>query len=330
VLGEAVRRFRPDVVLTYGGDAASRGVVRVAREAGARVAFWLHNFAYADARSFAGCDAVVVPSSYSREHHRRALGVECVALPPVIDAARVLAERPGGGRFVTFVNPVPDKGVFWFARVAEVLWRERPDVPLLVVEGRGRADWLGRCGVDLSGVGSLHRMVNTPDPRRFYELSRLVLVPSVWRESFGRVAAEAMASGIPVVASDRGALPEVVGAGGTCLPIPAHVTPESRTPPSAEEVRPWVDAVLRLWDDPAACGAASARAKGAAAAWHPGAVVPLWEGFSPPWPRAGEACADGTYGLAAAGASCPGPGKISIRACQPPVGLRASPRSWSD
>lgn len=279
VLAEAVRRFRPDVVLTYGGDPASRGVVRVAKQAGVRAAFWLHNFAYADAGCFKGCDAVVVPSAFSREHHREALGVDCVALPPVIDPARVLAERPGGGRFVTFVNPVPEKGVFWFARMAEVLSRERPDVPLLVVEGRGRADWLGRCRVDLSGVRSLHRMANTPDPRQFYALSRIVLLPSVWRESFGRVAAEAMLNGIPVVAGDRGALPEVVGSGGMCLPISANVTPESRTPPPEEEVRPWVEAVLRLWDDPAAYEAAAAAARGAAAAWHPGAVVPLWEEF---------------------------------------------------
>lgn len=43
--------------------------------------------------------------------------------------------------------------------------------------------------------------------------ARVVLMPSLWEESFGRVAAEAMANGIPVLSSDRGALPETVGAG---------------------------------------------------------------------------------------------------------------------
>jgi glycosyltransferase involved in cell wall biosynthesis len=279
VLAEAMRRFRPEVVLTYGGDLASRGVVQVAKKAGAKVAFWLHNFAYPDAAAFAGCDAVVVPSQFSRDHHRKALGIECVALPPVIDVTRVACERPGGGRFVTFVNPVPEKGVFWFARVAEVLGRTRSDIPLLVVEGRGRADWLGRCRVDLRGVTSLHRMANTPDPRAFYRQTRLAVIPSLWHESFGRVAVEAMFNGIPVLASDRGALPEVVGAGGTCLPIPARITPETRTPPSAEEVTPWVEAVIELWDDRTRHETASAVAKSASAVWHPGAVVPRWEAF---------------------------------------------------
>ena len=39
----------------------------------------------------------------------------------------------------------------------------------------------------------------------------LVVVPSVASESFGLVAAEAMAARVPVVVSDAGALPEVVG-----------------------------------------------------------------------------------------------------------------------
>jgi glycosyltransferase involved in cell wall biosynthesis len=279
VLGEVLARFRPDVVLTYGGDPASAAVAAAARRAGAKVAFWLHNFAYPDRAAFAACDAVVVPSAFSRAYHRAGLGLECVVLPPVIDPARVLTARPGEGACLTFVNPIPEKGVFVYARLAEVLGRERPDVPLLVVEGRGRTDWLGWCGVDLSGVTSFRRLGNTPDPRQFYRQTRLVVVPSVWRESFGRVAVEAMLNGVPVVASDRGALPEVVGRGGVCLPVPAHVTPDSRVAPTAAEVAPWVAAVVRLWDDPPAYAAASSAARTAAAVWHPAAVVPRWEGF---------------------------------------------------
>jgi len=250
LLAGRVADFRPDVVLTYGGDAASVAVRAVAKAAGAKVVFWLHNFGYKDKAAFAGCDAVVVPSEFSRNHYREKVGIECVVLPPVIDPNRVLTDRPDGGKFVTFVNPEPGKGVFWFARLAEVLGRTRPDIPFLVVEGRGRTDWLAKAGIDWTGITTIHRMANTPDPKAFYRLSRLVLVPSVAPESFGLVAAEAILNGIPVIASDRGALPEVVGESGECLPIPARVTPESRVPSSTEEVRPWVEVVQRLWDQP--------------------------------------------------------------------------------
>jgi glycosyltransferase involved in cell wall biosynthesis len=58
-----------------------------------------------------------------------------------------------------------------------------------------------------------------PEQYRHFDV---VAVPSLprpgWREQFCRVAVEAMASGIPIVASDTGALPEVVADGGLLVP----------------------------------------------------------------------------------------------------------------
>lgn len=279
VLDQVLRRFRPDVVLTYGGDPASRGIRAAARRVGARVVFRLHNFAYRTRSAFEGSDSIAVPSVFSRNFHRNVMGLESVVVPPVINPNRVMVDRPDHGKYMTFVNPTPEKGVFLYARLAEILGRDRPDIPLLVVEGRGQVNWLGRCGVDLSAVGSFHRMANTPDPRQFYSVSRVMLVPSVWWESFGRVAVEAMFNGIPVIASDRGALPEAVGSGGTCLAIPEHLTPDARTPLTAAEVTPWVEAVQQLWDDPVEYATASQAARSAALAWDPEAMTQRWEEF---------------------------------------------------
>jgi glycosyltransferase involved in cell wall biosynthesis len=83
-----------------------------------------------------------------------------------------------------------------------------------------------------------------------FRLTRVLLIPSLWRESFGRVAAEGLANGLPILASDRGALPEVLGDAGIVLTIPERCTPASAVVPTPRQVAPWVAAIEKLWDDP--------------------------------------------------------------------------------
>jgi glycosyltransferase involved in cell wall biosynthesis len=237
------------VLLTYGGHAVSLELMRRASAGGTPVVFHLHNFGYNDRRGFDDAAAVLFPSEYSRRDHVRRLGLDGTVIPYPVRVDRVMAEDPEP-TYVTFVNPQPEKGAAVFARIALELGRRRPEIPLLVVEGRGTSDGLARVPVDLSGLTNLNRMANTPDPRDFYRVSRVLLMPSLWRESLGRVAVEAMANGIPVLASDRGALPETLGDAGFVLTIPPRYGSSDPTVPTPREVAPWIAIVERLWDDP--------------------------------------------------------------------------------
>jgi glycosyltransferase involved in cell wall biosynthesis len=275
---QALGRFRPHVLLTYGGHPANRGLMARSRRRGVPVAFHLHNFAYPDRSTFGDAAAVVVPSEYARRYHARHLGLECTAIPNPVRPERVVAPDPDP-RYLTFVNPQPTKGLTVVARIAAELDRRRPDIPLLVVEGRGAADALARAGLDLSGLANLHRMANTPDPRDFWRVSRAVLVPSLWRESFGRVAAEGLANGVPVLASDRGALPETLGEAGFVFTVPERCTPTSGVVPTAREVAPWIATIERLWDDAEFAATHRARARAEAPRWDAGRIAEAHEEF---------------------------------------------------
>jgi hypothetical protein len=78
-----------------------------------------------------------------------------------------------------------------------------------------------------------------------------------------------MADGIPVLASDRGALPETLGDAGCVLTIPERCTPTSHVVPTAREVTPWVATIERLWDDPDFEAKRRALAKAEATRWQP-------------------------------------------------------------
>jgi hypothetical protein len=132
-----LERFRRELVLTYGGDWVAQEIMAQAKRRGIPVIFALHNFAYHGAELFRPVDAVLVPSRFAQAHYRRALGLTCTPIPGPWDWSRVRCPEIND-RYVTLVNPQPDKGVFVFARIAAELARRRPDIPLLVVEGRGR------------------------------------------------------------------------------------------------------------------------------------------------------------------------------------------------
>ena len=51
----------------------------------------------------------------------------------------------------------------------------------------------------------------------YYAKSKLVVIPSTYMDNFPFVAIEALSNGVPIIATDRGGLPELVGEGGVAL-----------------------------------------------------------------------------------------------------------------
>ena len=273
---EILDSWRPDVVITYGGFWMTRPMMQLAKRAGARTVFYLCNYAYTDRTFFDEIDVTVVLSRFHAQWCREHIGIDGVPVYPLMPPERYSCQRDPDQRYVTFVNPQPHKGVYVFARIAEVMKQRRPDIPFLVVEGRASVHWLAKTGADLSAA-NLFRMENTPDPRDYLKATHLLLVPSVWQESFGRVAAEAMMNGIPVIGSNRGSLPEVIGNEELLMEIPQWLTPESRQLPTREEIDGWVKTIERLWNDASYYHSVAGDLREKANTWSPLKILSSFE-----------------------------------------------------
>jgi glycosyltransferase involved in cell wall biosynthesis len=103
-----------------------------------------------------------------------------------------------------------------YARLLERM----PNAPRLVLAGSATpaaAAWLSRISREpLKGRVEHIGYVQDDSRERLYAGARALVMPSL-DEGFGIPALEAMSAGVPVIASNRGSLPEVVGRGGTLL-----------------------------------------------------------------------------------------------------------------
>ena len=247
--------FAPDQVIACNGHPMVLEAMARARARGITTAFAVRGFGYYEPRYFADVDHAFTCSQYLTDVYREKVGLVSTPIEPPIDWSTVVA--PAESRaFLTFVHPAPHKGLLLFARLADMLGSRRPDIPILVVQSGQSAGSLNSIpGLDFRKYPQIMAAPAVPQPADYFALTRLLVVPSVWPEPFGRVAAEAMINGIPPLVGNRGALPQVVGGdfasggGGRVLPIPDWMTYESTGLPSEHEVEPWYDAVCALWDD---------------------------------------------------------------------------------
>lgn len=150
----------------------------------------------------------------------------------------------------------PQKGLFDLVRIWRLVCDARPGSKLGIIGG-GSDWWFSKLKQEIAAAG-LTGLVDLLGFRQGEGKVRLLksagcfLMPSHY-ESFGQVAVEAMAAGLPVVAYD--------------LPIYAEIFPTGMIKTPLEDVRAFAEAVLRVLDDPAFHDAAAVTARERAAAF---------------------------------------------------------------
>lgn len=211
--------WEPDVIVVQSGTTLLPMVIS-ALGTGRPTVVYLHNVETHQLGGTLVPDPAILylaNSEFTAQRWRALCGLECVVVPPLVLPERYFVAERGDG--VLFVNPTQIKGVEIMFTLAEAC----PDIPFLVSESWGlNPHWRDYCLQRARELPNITWNAPTRDMRSLYALARTLLMPSLWEESYGRTVVEAQINGIPVVASNRGALPEVVGAGG--LLVDAHAS----------------------------------------------------------------------------------------------------------
>jgi glycosyltransferase involved in cell wall biosynthesis len=196
-----------DCTRCHGRDTLP-GVRRNCRGTGAEAAVYGAALALWQRRLLEHTDAVIVPSAFAGERLRALgapLGAGVAAVHVVGHVVRDIAGRStaaDGTHALVVSRLAPEKGVdiaiaaCAAAGIALVVAGDGPDRAVLQARAQGtRTTFAGHVGAD--------------ELARLRATAGLAIVPSRSAETFGLAAAEAMAAGLPVVASAIGALPEL-------------------------------------------------------------------------------------------------------------------------
>jgi glycosyltransferase involved in cell wall biosynthesis len=171
-------------------------------------------------------DAVITSTAHTKQLLSERLGVapeRIYVCPPGAPTWRALGRAPNvpGDGYLLFLGTLePRKNLDVLLDAYTALLRGSRRVPPLVIAGGTSPDarpWLDRIARDpLKAHVSYKGYIAHDDREALYAGALALLLPSL-DEGFGLPVLEAMSAGVPVVTSNRGSLPEVVGHAGVLL-----------------------------------------------------------------------------------------------------------------
>ena len=230
--GFAVSRMRPDVAVVQCHKSVPIG--RSLEAEGVPLVVYLRNVEFhelgGDLRELKSA-RYIANSRFTAARYKEKFGFNSVVIPPTIDpeAYRTRSTR----EYVTFINPYAEKGFDLALAIAQ----RCSEIPFLFLESWKLDDKHKReVMAAIAPVRNVTFASRTSDMKLVYAQTKILLAPSKWEEAWGRVASEAQCSGIPVVGSRRGGLPEAIGPGGIVLDYDAPLDD-------------WAGAIERLWKD---------------------------------------------------------------------------------
>lgn len=251
-----VETEKPDILFFYGGYPFDGYIVKTAKNLGCKTLAYLANPNYHGKQWCQDVDRIVTDSYATAGFYKDREGIDLFPVGKFIEPSNFVAEQHAL-KNVLFINPSFSKGALIVVQLALILEEKRPDIQFEVVESRGQIKQAIELLTALQGNqrSELSNILITPNQKKMkmvYQRARCVLAPSLWWESSGRITVEAMLNGLPVIGTNRGGIPEMVGDAGLLINLAEafYQEPYTRTP-AAKSLIPVTDFIERLYDDEA-------------------------------------------------------------------------------
>lgn len=207
ILPRIIDSFKPDIILTQ--LDCSHQVIDIASKFNIKVIHFIHDhdpLNFLPINKSNSISHVIFNSKNTSFHYAKFLKCESSIIYPLIKLNDYTCVR-SNPKFITMINPTISKG----ARIFEEIASKLPDENFLMVKGWKKPE------VSNNLPGNVQIVERQYDMRKVYSQTKILLVPSQWEESFGRIIPEAGTNGIPIVASRIGGIPESLGSGGILI-----------------------------------------------------------------------------------------------------------------
>ena len=182
----------------------SSDIIKLVKSNSIKVIGWLHSSNTEGMEAIKGNpDVLLSTSEFIQKEATKYSKIKNCVFYPGFQSVQPLKKT---GEALTFINPVQEKGADFVLSLAQKL----PQQKFICVEGWYKnKDFYSKMGKNMQYFSPQKDMTT------IWKKTKVLLVPSVVPEAFGRVIVEAHMYGIPVIAHNIGGIPEAMnGASG--------------------------------------------------------------------------------------------------------------------